>query len=66
MIVFESQKVTKSGNMISLGFIGNIGRATIGLIRFATVGILNALKGLGALVLSFVTGGTPDFVNASP
>ena len=45
-------------NMISLGFIGNMGRATIGLVRFATVGILNALKGLGALVLSFVTGGT--------
>lgn len=45
-------------NMISLGFIGNMGRATIGLIRFATVGIINALKGLGALVLSFVTGGT--------
>lgn len=45
-------------NMISLGFIGNIGRATIGLIRFATVGIFNALKSLGALVLSFVTGGT--------
>ncbi len=45
-------------NMISLGFIGNMGRATIGLIRFATVGIFNALKGLGALVLSFVTGGT--------
>ena len=45
-------------NMISLGFIGNMGRATIGLIRFATVGIFNALKGLGALALSFVTGGT--------
>lgn len=45
-------------NMISLGFIGNMWRATIGLIRFATVGILNALKGLGALVLSFITGGT--------
>lgn len=45
-------------NMISLGFIGNIGRATIGLVRLATVGIFNALKGLGALVLSFVTGGT--------
>ncbi len=45
-------------NMISLGFIGNMGRATIGLIRFATVGILNALKGLGALVLSLITGGT--------
>lgn len=47
-----------AGNMISLGFVGNIGRATIGLARFATVGILNALKGLGALALSFVTGGT--------
>lgn len=47
-----------TSNMISLGFIGNIGRATIGLVRFATVGIFNALKGLGALVLSFVTGGT--------
>lgn len=40
------------------GIVGNIGRATIGLVRFATVGIFNALKGLGALVLSFVTGGT--------
>ncbi len=47
-----------TSNMISLGFIGNMGRATIGLIRFATVGIFNALKGLGALVLSFITGGT--------
>lgn len=45
-------------NMISLGFIGNMGRATIALVRFATVGIFNALKGLGALVLSFVTTGT--------
>ena len=47
-----------TSNMISLGFIGNMGRATIGLVRFATVGIFNALKGLGALVLSFITGGT--------
>lgn len=47
-----------TSNMISLGFIGNIGRATIGLLRFATVGIFNALKSLGALVLSFITGGT--------
>ena len=45
-------------NMISLGFIGNMGRATIAVIRFASVGIFNALKGLGALVLSFVTTGT--------
>lgn len=47
-----------TGNMISLGFVGNMGRATIALVRFATVGIFNALKGLGALVLSFITGGT--------
>lgn len=47
-----------TSNMISLGFVGNIGRATIGLVRLAAVGIFNALKGLGALVLSFVTGGT--------
>lgn len=47
-----------TGNMISLGFVGNMGRATIALIRFATVGIFNALKGLGALALSFITGGT--------
>lgn len=47
-----------TSNMISLGFIGNMGRATISLVRFATVGIFNALKGLGALALSFVTGGT--------
>ena len=46
-----------ASNMISLGFIGNMGRATIGLVRFATVGIFNALKGLGALVLSLITGG---------
>lgn len=47
-----------TGNMISLGFVGNMGRATIALIRFATVGIFNVLKGLGALALSFITGGT--------
>lgn len=45
-------------NMISLGFIGNMGRATIALVKFATVGLFNALKGLGALVLSFITTGT--------
>lgn len=46
-----------TSNMISLGFIGNMGRATIAVVRFATVGIFNALKGLGALVVSFVTTG---------
>lgn len=55
-----------TGNMISLGFIGNIGRATIGLVRFATVGIFNALKGLlGALILSLITGGTTSAMFSS-
>ena len=40
------------------GFLINITRATLAVLRFATVGLFNALKGLGALVLSFVTGGT--------
>ena len=47
-----------TGKNISLGFAGNIGRATIALLQFGTIGIFNALKGLGALILSFVTGGT--------
>lgn len=37
---------------------GYIGMASLALIRFATVGIFNALKGLGALILSLITGGT--------
>lgn len=45
------------GNDISLGFAGNIGRATMSVVRFATVGIFQALKGLGALLLSFITTG---------
>lgn len=48
---------TALANRISLGFAGNIGRATISVLRFATVGIFQALKGLGALVVSLVTGG---------
>lgn len=47
-----------TGKNISLGFAGNIGRATIALLQFGTIGIFNALKGLGALILSFITGGT--------
>lgn len=47
-----------TGQFASNGFLINITRATLAVVRFATVGILQALKGLGALVLSFVTGGT--------
>lgn len=47
-----------TGQFVSNGFLINITRATLAIVRFATVGIFNALKGLGALVLSFITGGT--------
>lgn len=46
------------GQFASNGFLLNMTRATLAVLRFATVGIFQALKGLGALVLSFVTGGT--------
>ena len=46
-----------TGQMVSNGFIVNITRATVAVVRFATVGLFQALKGLGALVLSLVTGG---------
>lgn len=47
-----------TGQFASNGFFINITRATLAMLRFATVGVLQALKGLGALVLSFVTSGT--------
>ena len=47
-----------TGQFVSNGFLINITRATLAIVRFATVGIFNALKGIGALILSFVTGGT--------
>ena len=47
-----------AGIVVSGGFKANMVQATFAVLRFATVGIFNALKGLGALVLSFVTGGT--------
>ncbi len=47
-----------TGQFASNGFLINIARATLAVIRFATVGLYQALKGLGALVLSFITGGT--------
>lgn len=47
-----------TGRFVSNGFLLNITRATLALVRFATVGIFNALKGIGAMILSFITGGT--------
>lgn len=48
----------RTGTAVSIGFRGNMMRAVLALVKFATVGIFQALKGLGALVLSFITGGT--------
>lgn len=56
MALMNRELVT--GQFASNGFLINITRATLAMLRFATVGIFQALKGLGALVLSFVTGGT--------
>ena len=44
-------------SMASLGFIRNTVRATMAVGRFATVGLFNAVKGMGAYLLSLVTGG---------
>lgn len=46
-----------TGKFASNGFLINMARATLGMLRFATVGVFQALKGLGALVVSLVTGG---------
>lgn len=56
MALMNRELVT--GQFASNGFLINITRATLAVVRFATVGILQAIKGLGALLLSFVTGGT--------
>lgn len=51
-------KELMTGQFVSNGFMINMARATLALLRFGTVGIFNALKGIGALILSFITGGT--------
>lgn len=56
MLMMNRELIT--GQFASNGFLINITRATLAVVRFATVGILQALKGLGAFVLSLVTGGT--------
>ncbi|MCD8266398.1 MAG: phage tail tape measure protein, partial [Prevotellaceae bacterium] len=48
----------KTGKFESNGFVINMARATLGLVRFATVGIAQGLKALGSYLLSLVTTGT--------
>lgn len=47
----------RTGKMESLGFRGNIARATLAILRFGTVGIAAGLKALGAWMLSLITSG---------
>lgn len=47
----------RGGAMASIGFLGNITRATVAVVRFATVGVFQGIKALGAWMLSCVTGG---------
>ena len=46
-----------TGQFVSNGFMINITRATLAVVRFATVGILQGLKALGSFLLSLVTTG---------
>ncbi len=47
----------KVGVVLNGGFKANVLQATFALLRFATVGIFQALKGIGAFILSLITGG---------
>lgn len=49
---------TALANGLSLGFTGNLGRMTIMLLRFATVGLWSGIKALGAYALSLITTGS--------
>ena len=55
MLLMNQELIT--GQFASNGFLINITRATLAVVRFATVGLLQGLKALGAFVLSLVTGG---------
>lgn len=52
------QVAFNSGRVASFGFLGSIVQATWAVARFATVGLWNGLKALGAYILSLITGGT--------
>lgn len=54
-----------TGQFVSNGFMINITRATLAVLRFGTVGIWNALKGIGALILAMLTGGSTSVAFAT-
>lgn len=56
LAIFNVMLTTSQSQLLQTA--GYIGTASLALIRFATVGIFNALKGLAALILSLITGGS--------
>jgi TP901 family phage tail tape measure protein len=56
-VLFMNRELV-TGQFVSNGFMVNITRATLAVVRFATVGILQGLKALGSFLLSLVTTGT--------
>lgn len=47
----------RGASMATLGFRGSMIRATLAMVNFGTKGIWAGIKGIGALILSLVTGG---------
>ncbi len=55
MLMMNRELIT--GQFASNGFLVNIGRATLAVVRFATVGLWNAIKGMAVFILDMLTGG---------
>lgn len=51
------ERSLNSTNLATLGFRKNMLRATFSVIRFGTVGVFQAIKGMGALIISMIAGG---------
>jgi TP901 family phage tail tape measure protein len=47
-----------SGQLVAVGFGQKMLQAAVATVRFATAGIWSAIKGIGALIVSLVTGGS--------
>lgn len=55
MMMMNRELIT--GQFASNGFLVNITRATLAVVRFATVGLWNAIKGMAVFILDMFTGG---------
>lgn len=55
MLLMNRELLT--GQFVSNGFLISMARATLAVIRFATVGLWNAIKGMAVFILDMLTGG---------